>query len=191
MASLLGPQWLCECNRSGGAETVRGASEAAAKHFLDHGMTDSAAVDNAEDNFYTVSVYKKRGQWLYTISNPSQAREIAFPWRDATQGKGATALTTSMMLPPGAVVQISDSINGTYTHTVAVVDGVSTETLTKADTTPPTGRFTSQWLPGQPIELGSLTMAEANAQFQATVQAMLASSPRSRPISVTEATRGY
>lgn len=180
MASLLGPQWLCECNASGGAETPSKASEAAAKHFLDHGVTGNTAVDNTEGNFHTVSVYKERGQWLYTISNPGQAQEIAYPWRDATQaGTGTPA--TSMMFPPGAVVQISDSINGPSAYTVTEVDAA----LQPAR---PTGKFTSGWLPGDPIELGSLTLAEANERFNATYRMMLAQGRTN--MSTTDVVRG-
>lgn len=74
MASLLGPQWLCECNASGGAVNVGGAGEEAAKHFLSHGTVGVFP--------YAVSVYKERNDWLYTISDQEQAMKLAYPIRE-------------------------------------------------------------------------------------------------------------
>jgi hypothetical protein len=72
MESLLGPQWLCECNTSGGADTVEEAAKDAAHHYLTH---DDAQHDEAP----SVAVYKSRGKWLYSISTYDKAMELAYP----------------------------------------------------------------------------------------------------------------
>lgn len=96
MVSLLGPQWLCDCNASGGAETLTQAADGAASHFLSHGDAGTFP--------YVVAVYRKRGDWAYSITTgpeADKARKAAMPPPSYT-----TTLTTSSPLPPGRAVLV-------------------------------------------------------------------------------------
>lgn len=166
MASLLGPQWLCECNKSGGAEDVHSAGVLAARHFLDHGVAGSTGADNTEGNFHSVSVYRERNEWLYTISTPAEAERIAYPIREvAVAPPGSTTITTSMQLPPGSMVQVDSGLGAPQTYTYTLSD--------------PLARPPQMFRPSQGIELGSLSLEEASAQFNAMVDQMRAQTYRS------------
>lgn len=170
---MLGPQWLCECNASGGAKTAQEAGKEAAHHLLKHW--------DAGDTSKSVSVYRERNDWLYSIDTGDKAMEIAYPLQEVSvepltrANTGRSTITTSMQLPPGATIQVGDGrgVPQTYTYT-----------LSSPLATPP-----QQWRPGQAIELGSLTMEQAASQFRDAMNAMLAGSRRYNP-TVRDAMRG-
>lgn len=159
MTSLLGPQWLCQCDKRGGAETVEKAAVEAAQHFLSHGT--------AGEFPYSVSVYKKRNDWAYTISTQGQAIDVAYPLQEVK----------------------ASTIAGPYTHTLAPTLSFYGQLTDQAGhATEATTRFTNAWKAGDPIELGSLTIEEASARFSATIDSMLASRVRgsfSMPSAIT------
>lgn len=157
MASLLGPQWLCECNASGGAKDVAEAKEKAAEHFLEH--PDAPEANRA------VSVYRERNDWVCTISNVDEALDLAFPVQEvsvAAAPAGTTTLTTHAVLPPGATIQLDTGLGTpqTYTYTLSSSTGPR------------------PFRPSQGIELGSLTIDEANAQFRAMIGQVYAENAR-------------
>lgn len=65
---MMGPQWLCDCNESGGAETLAKAGGEAAKHFLGHGEAGIFP--------HAVSVYRERGDWAYGITTGLEADKV-------------------------------------------------------------------------------------------------------------------
>lgn len=147
MASLLGPQWLCECNASGGAKDVAEAKEKAAQHFLEH--PDAPMANRA------VSVYRERNDWVYTISIVDEALDLAFPLKEVNADAGSTTLTVSYPLPPGATIQLDTGIGTPQTYTYTLSE--------------PMGRVPKTYRPPQGIELGSLPLEQASAQFNAMV----------------------
>lgn len=165
MASLLGPQWLCECGARGGAETDSQAGQGAAGHFLGH--------DGTGEGPYVVSVFKERNDWLYSISTVEKAMELAYPLREVKAEPGSTTVLSSYPLPLGSTIELTDN-TGTHRYSVTSTKQSLTEMLysnsvQKVEAPPATSL---QWKPGQPIELGSLTMAEASERFQATLAAL-------------------
>lgn len=180
---MMGPQWLCDCNASGSAATVAEVEKAAAQHFLDHGDATSPVCDG---NMHTVSIYKERNDWLYDISEGLQAVGIVYPLNEVDEAPAKTSdttLTTPFSLPVGATVEVKDS-TGSGIYTVLSSTGSSinkfTHTVKKAEAA--ARDFTHQWKVGEPIELGNLTLAEANAQLSATVDAMLSAQNRYRMV---------
>jgi hypothetical protein len=174
---MLGPQWLCACNESDGADTVEEAGAEAGQHFLWHH-------DNGETA--TVSVYKERNQWVHSISTPEQAAE-AFKRANVAVGELDTKEdTTTFMapfhLPAGATVEMKDS-SGTSVYTVlssvASAMGTMTHTVQKADRA--ARSFSEEWKkpveidplppvqrPARPmrgVDVGNMSFAEANATF--------------------------
>jgi hypothetical protein len=182
MASLLGPQWLCECNQRGGADTVAKASQEAGGHFLGH--------DGTGEGVFQVSVYKERNVWLYTISTVEMATDLAYPIQMVDPGPGLSTLTTSYALPPGATDYERGLLSRTYTFAEPKVQPSVLQDLANKITaaTGATKRLTDTWKAGDPIELDSLTMSEANARFQATMAAMHASGRHQ--FSVSDVLRG-
>ena len=175
---MMGPQWLCDCNASGGAATVPEAEKGAAQHFLDHGVAGSEVCDG---NMHTVSVYKERNDWLYDISEGLQAVGIVYPLIEVEPPSENTTLTTSLPLPPGSTVELTDT-SGKTMYTVMAEVGSALESTTYAvkQAKESAQSFIHQWKVGEPIELGSLTMAEASARLSATVDAMLSAQNRHR-----------
>jgi hypothetical protein len=173
---MLGPQWLCECNESDGADTVEEAGAEAGQHFLWHH-------DNGET--VTVSVYKERNQWVHAISSPEQATE-AFKRENAAVDKGVAEKGTTFVapfhLPAGATVEMKDS-SGTSVYTVlsssASAMGTMTHAVQKADRA--ARSFSEEWKrpveidplppvtkPARPmrgVDVGNMSFAEANATF--------------------------
>jgi hypothetical protein len=153
MASIFGPQWLCECNKSGSATTVAKAGQEAALHFLSH--------EGTGEGLFAVSVYKERNDWIFTVSTTEKAQELAYPIQMVSPGAGASTLTTSFALPPGATVQVDFG------------QGSLSRRYTLSSSPRP-------YQPPQGIELGMLTMAQASEQFRAMMENVLAG-PRYGP----------
>lgn len=163
VASLLGPQWLCECNQRGGAETVSQAGQEAAGHFLGH--------DGSGEGPYTVSVFKERNEWAFAISTVDKAMELAYPIQ--TVQYGSSTITTPFTLPAGATVEMRDT-SGTSIYTVlsSVATGINTFTHTVKKAEEAARSFADGWKVGEPIELGSLTAEQASARLSETIAAI-------------------
>lgn len=154
MASIFGPQWLCECNKSGGASTVAKAGQEAALHFLSH--------EGTGEGLFAVSVYKERNDWIFTVSTTEKAMELAYPIQMVDPGAGASTLTTSFALPRGATVQVDTGLGAPQMYTYTLSSGPK------------------PYQPPQGIELGTLTMEQASEKFRALVEKGLAG-PRFGP----------
>lgn len=138
MASIFGPQWLCECNKSGGASTVAKAGQEAALHFLSH--------EGTGEGLFAVSVYKERNDWMFTVSTTEKATELAYPIQMVETG--SSTLTTSFALPPGATIQVDTGLGAPQAYTYTLSSGPR------------------PYQPPQGIELGTLTMEQASEQFR-------------------------
>jgi hypothetical protein len=74
--NMMGPQWLCDCNASEEHATLAMAEKTAGQHYLSHG----------EGTSVSVAVYRKRGDWEYSISTREQAEKTAMPLLTVAEG---------------------------------------------------------------------------------------------------------
>lgn len=113
---MMGPQWLCDCNESGGAETLAKAGGDAAKHFLGHGEAGIFP--------HAVSVYQERGDWAYSITTgpeADKAMKVAHPMMQVSSV--LTTLTAEAQAATKYFEAFTAALTGTgynsapYTHT--------------------------------------------------------------------------
>lgn len=95
--NMMGPQWLCDCNASGEAETLEEAGKAAASHFYECPRQVS------------VAVYRKRGDWEYSIKSVEEAEKALNPLRTVythtfTMGSSTFPVTSVSTSPSGDTI---------------------------------------------------------------------------------------